>query len=136
MYFQSQKKVDPVTEVVSDSPSFDKLPILKSWPKDAGKFITFGLVATKHPETQVRNLGVYRMQILDSTHALMHWQKHKRGAHHSEISKEKGKKIEAAIIIGSEPATVFSAVAPVPEGLDKYLFAGITRKERHQNCKM
>ena len=65
----------PVTEVFSDSPSFDKLPILKTWSKDAGKFITFGLVATKHPETGIRNLGVYRMQIVDSTHAIMHWKK-------------------------------------------------------------
>ena len=133
--FPKLEKSGPVTEVVSDSPSFDKLPILKTWPKDAGKFITFGLIATKHPETQVRNLGVYRMQILDSTHALMHWQKHKRGAHHSEILKEKGKKTEAAIIIGAEPATVFSAVAPVPEGLDKYLFAGITRKQGIKTVK-
>ena len=125
----------PVTEVFSDSPSFDKLPILKTWPKDAGKFITFGLVATKHPETGIRNLGVYRMQIIDSTHAIMHWQKHKRGAHHHELKKEKGEKIEVAIIIGGDPATVFSGVAPVPEGLDKYLFAGITRKKGIKTVK-
>jgi len=129
------EKSGPVTEVVNDSPSFENIPILKTWPKDAGKFITFGLVATKHPETGVRNLGVYRIQILDNTHALMHWQKHKRGAHHHDIAKEKGKKIEVAIIIGGEPATVFSAVAPVPEGLDKYLFAGITRKKGIQTVK-
>lgn len=122
------QKSGPVTEIVEDKPSFDKIPILKTWPKDAGKFITFGLIATRHPETNVRNLGVYRMQIIDSTHALMHWQKHKRGAHHYDIKKNTGSKIEAAIIIGSDPATVFSAVAPVPEGLDKYVFAGITRK--------
>ena len=122
------QKSGPVTEVIEDTPSFDKIPILKTWPKDAGKFITFGLIATKHPETGVRNLGVYRMQIIDSTHALMHWQKHKRGAHHYDIKKDTGSKIEAAIIIGADPATVFSAVAPVPEGLDKYVFAGITRK--------
>ncbi|HXG07444.1 MAG TPA: UbiD family decarboxylase, partial [Nitrososphaera sp.] len=34
-----------------------------------------------------------------------------------------------AIVIGADPATVFSAVAPVPEGMDKYLFSGITRKK-------
>jgi len=122
------QKSGPVTEVIEDIPSFDKIPILKTWPKDAGRFITFGLIATKHPETGVRNLGVYRMQIIDSTHAFMHWQKHKRGAHHYDIKKDSGNKIEAAIIIGSDPATVFSAVAPVPEGLDKYIFSGITRK--------
>ena len=133
--FPKLEKSGPVTQVVSDAPSFNKIPILKTWPKDAGRFITFGLVATKHPETGVRNLGVYRMQIVDDTHALMHWQKHKRGAQHSEISKDKGEKIETAIIIGSEPATVFSAVAPVPEGLDKYLFAGITRKQGIKTVK-
>jgi len=133
--FPKQEKNGPVTEVFNDSPSFNNIPILKTWPNDAGKFITFGLVATKHPETGVRNLGVYRMQILDDTHALMHWQKHKRGAHHHDISKEKGKKTEVAVIIGGEPATVFSAVAPVPEGLDKYLFAGITRKQGIKTVK-
>jgi len=119
----------PVTEITSSTASFDDLPILKSWPDDAGRFITLGLVATSHPETKIRNLGVYRIQILDSTHALMHWQKHKRGAHHSDISKDKGEKIPTAIVIGGDPATIFSSIAPVPEGLDKYLFAGITRKK-------
>lgn len=122
------QKSGPVTEIFEDAPSFEKIPILKTWHKDAGRFITFGLVATRHPETDIRNLGVYRMQILDKTHALMHWQKHKRGAHHYDIKKDRGEKTEVAIVIGGDPATVFSAVAPVPEGLDKYLFAGITRK--------
>lgn len=133
--FPKLENSGPVTEITSNSASFDDMPILKSWPNDAGRFITLGLVATKHPETGVRNLGVYRMQILDSTHALMHWQKHKRGAHHGDISKERGEKIPTAIIIGSEPATVFSSIAPVPEGLDKYLFAGITRKKGIKTVK-
>ena len=122
-----------VLEIVNQKPSFDQIPIIKSWPKDAGKFITFGMVTTKHPETGVRNLGVYRIQILDSTHALMHWQKHKRGAEHHD--KNKSAKTEVAIIIGGEPATIFSAVAPVPEGPDKYLFAGTTRKKGIKTVK-
>ena len=125
----------PVTEITSSDASFDDLPILKSWPNDAGRFITLGLVATRHPETGVRNLGVYRMQIIDKTHAIMHWQKHKRGAHHGDISKDRGEKIPVAIIIGGEPATIFSSIAPVPEGLDKYLFAGITRKQGIKTVK-
>lgn len=133
--FPKLEKDGPVTEIVNKSPTFDNIPILKSWINDAGKFITFGLVATKHPETGVRNLGVYRIQIIDSTHALMHWQKHKRGAAHHDIAKENNNKIETAIVIGGEPATVFSAIAPVPEGLDKYLFAGITRKKGIKTVK-
>jgi 4-hydroxy-3-polyprenylbenzoate decarboxylase len=133
--FPKAETSGPVTEITSNKASFDDLPIIKSWPNDAGKFITLGLVATKHPETGVRNLGVYRIQIIDKTHALMHWQKHKRGAHHGDIAKEKGEKIPTAIIIGGEPATIFSSIAPVPEGLDKYLFAGITRKEGIKTVK-
>ena len=133
--FPKAETSGPVSEIISSNGSFDDLPILKSWPNDAGRFITLGLVATKHPETEVRNLGVYRMQIIDKTHALMHWQKHKRGAHHGDISKERGEKIPVAIIIGGDPATIFSSIAPVPEGLDKYLFAGITRKEGIKTVK-
>ena len=133
--FPKAETKGPVTEITSTDASFDDLPILKSWPNDAGRFITLGLVATKHPETGVRNLGVYRMQIIDKTHAIMHWQKHKRGAHHGDISKDRGEKIPVAIIIGGEPATIFSSIAPVPEGLDKYLFAGITRKEGIKTVK-
>ena len=130
----------PVKEVVLNDEKADltTLPILKSFNGDAGKFITFGLTVTKHPETGVSNLGVYRMQILNPRKAIMHWQIHKRGAQHLEIHKDKlpirdakdsgNREIEVAVVIGSDPATVFSAVAPVPEGMDKYLFSGIVRK--------
>jgi 4-hydroxy-3-polyprenylbenzoate decarboxylase len=126
------KHVDsgPVMEVVeTDKARFSSMPVLKSFPGDAGRFITFGLTVTKHPETEIRNFGVYRVQIIDDKHAIMHWQTHKRGAQHYKMLKEQGKKIEVAIVIGADPATVFSAVAPVPEGMDKYLFSGIARKK-------
>ena len=120
----------PVTEIVNTTEAnLNSLPVLKSFPQDAGKFITFGLTITKHPETGIRNIGVYRIQLINSKQAIMHWQTHKRGAQHYEISKEKNNKIETAIVIGSDPATIFSGVAPVPEGLDKFLFAGIVRKK-------
>jgi 4-hydroxy-3-polyprenylbenzoate decarboxylase len=120
----------PVAEVVeSDRASLNSLPALKSFSGDAGRFITFGLTLTKHPETEIRNLGVYRIQIIDDKRAIMHWQTHKRGAQHYKMLKEQNKKIEVAIIIGADPATIFSAVAPVPEGMDKFLFSGITRKK-------
>jgi 4-hydroxy-3-polyprenylbenzoate decarboxylase len=127
-YAPTSVESGPVTEIIqTDKANLNSLPILKSFPKDAGKFITFGLTLTKHPETQSRNIGVYRIQIVDDKKAIMHWQIHKRGAQHSEIMKEQNKLIEVAIIIGADPATVFSAVAPVPESLDKFFFSGITR---------
>ena len=123
-------KSGPVQDVTeTTAPSFSMLPVIKTWPKDAGRFITFGLILTKNPDTGVRNLGVYRMQLYDDRTAAMHWQIHKRGAMHFKRMAEQGKRIEAAVIIGADPATVYTGVAPVPEGLDKYLFAGIMRRK-------
>jgi 4-hydroxy-3-polyprenylbenzoate decarboxylase len=118
----------PVTQIIEkEEASLSRLPILKSFIGDAGRFITFGLTVTKHPQSGVRNLGVYRIQIIDEKKAIMHWQIHKRSAQHFEVMRAANKQIEVAIIIGADPATIFSAIAPVPEGLDKFLFSGITR---------
>ncbi|WP_148686921.1 menaquinone biosynthesis decarboxylase [Candidatus Nitrosocosmicus hydrocola] len=120
----------PVQEIFeTESASFNKFPILKSFVKDAGKFITFGMTVTRHPDTGIRNLGVYRLQILSDKQAIMHWQIHKRGAQHFDISKESKNPIPVAIVIGSDPGTIFSSIAPVPEGMDKFLFAGISRRK-------
>ena len=119
-----------ITEIIEmENANLNSLPILKSFPNDAGKFITFGLTITKHPETGIRNIGVYRIQIVNEKKAIMHWQTHKRGAQHYEIMKEYSKPIETAIVIGTDPSTIFSGIAPVPEGMDKFFFSGIVRKK-------
>src|SRR5208283_1751377 len=61
--------------------------------------------------------------------ALMHWQIHKRGSLHHKMNQERGVPTEVAVVIGADPATVYSAVAPVPEGLDKMVFSGIIRRK-------
>jgi 4-hydroxy-3-polyprenylbenzoate decarboxylase len=119
-----------VTEIIeTQNANLNSFPILKSFPDDAGKFITFGLTITKHPETGIRNIGVYRIQIVNDQKAIMHWQTHKRGAQHYELMKEYSKPIETAIVIGTDPSTIFSGIAPVPEGMDKFFFSGIVRKK-------
>src|SRR5687768_14866484 len=119
-----------VTEIIeTEKANLNSLPILKSFPNDAGKFITFGLTITKHPESGIRNIGVYRIQIVNDQKGIMHWQTHKRGAQHYELMKEYSKPIETAIVIGTDPSTIFSGVAPVPEGMDKFFFSGIVRKK-------
>ncbi len=120
----------PVQEIFeTENASFNRFPILRSFVKDAGRFITFGMTVTRHPDTGIRNLGVYRLQIINDKQAIMHWQIHKRGALHFNISKESKNPIPVAIVIGSDPGTIFSSIAPVPEGMDKFLFAGISRRK-------
>jgi 4-hydroxy-3-polyprenylbenzoate decarboxylase len=130
-YGPKQVESGPVNEVIltENEASLALLPITKSFPLDAGRFITFGITVTKNPETAIQNLGIYRLQVLGNKKAIMHWQVHKRGALHYQLNKDENKRTEVAIVIGADPATIFSAIAPVPEGMDKYFFAGITRKK-------
>ncbi|MDK2876110.1 MAG: 4-hydroxy-3-polyprenylbenzoate decarboxylase [Archaeoglobaceae archaeon] len=111
--------------------SLDKFPILKCWPKDAGKFITLPIVITKDPQTEELNAGVYRMQVFDGRTTGMHWQIHKHGAEHLRKCKELGKdRLEVAVAIGVDPAVLYSATAPLPEGISEFAFAGFLRGKR------
>ena len=105
------------------------LPILKCWPQDGGRFITFPCVHTKDPDTGERNLGMYRMQVYDDQTTGMHWQVHKVGARHGKRYYERGEKMPVAVTLGGDPAYTFSATAPLPDGLDEILFAGFLRKK-------
>jgi len=118
-------------EVIMDEPDLEKFPILKCWPGDAGKFITLPVVITKDPETGELNAGMYRMQVFDGKTTGMHWQIHKHGALHYRKLKEAGiDKLEVAVAIGVDPATLYASTAPLPEGLSEFMFAGFIRKER------
>jgi len=105
------------------------LPVLKCWPEDGGRFITMPLVFSKNPETGKRNCGMYRMQVYDETTTGMHWQIHKHGAHHfRNLRRGGGGRLDVAAAIGSDPATVFSAIMPLPEDLDEMMIAGFLRQ--------
>ncbi len=121
----------PCKEVVLKGEEADlfKFPILKCWPQDGGRFITLPLVFTKDPETGKRNVGMYRMQVYDKATTGMHWHVHKHGAAHCRKSEERNEPLEVAVALGGDPATIFSAAAPLPEGFDEMLFAGFLRKK-------
>ncbi len=120
----------PCQEVVleGEEASLERLPILKTWPLDGGRYITLPLVFTRDPLTGRRNLGMYRMQVFDARTTGMHWQVHKHGAEHFRRAKELGQRLEVAVALGADPATIFSAIAPLPEDFDELLFAGFLRK--------
>lgn len=113
-------------EVVPDDPSLLALPVLKCWPEDGGPYITLPLVISRDPIDGKRNVGVYRMQVYGPKEAAMHWQLHKGGAEHERRAKP-GERIPVAVAIGADPATVYAATAPLPPGIDEFLFAGFLR---------
>jgi 4-hydroxy-3-polyprenylbenzoate decarboxylase len=120
----------PCQEVLSegDEVDLDALPILTCWPRDGGPFITLPQVITRDPATSARNVGVYRMQKLDRRTTAMHWQIHKTGARHFRAAKELGlRRLDVAVALGGDPAMTYAATAPLPDGIDEWMFAGLLR---------
>jgi len=120
----------PCQEVIKhDGFSLFDYPVLQCWPEDAGRFITLPMVFSRNPDTGKRNCGCYRMQIYDDRTAGMHWQTHKQGAeHYRRMLAQSGKdRMDVAVAIGSDPATMYSAILPLPPDLDEMMIAGFLR---------
>ncbi len=117
-------------QVINMQPDLSKLPILKCWPHDGGRFLTLPIVHTKDPITGIRNVGMYRVQIFEKDLCAMHWHRHKTGARHFEKYKQTGKKMPVAVALGGDPVYTYSATAPLPENFDEYMLAGFLRKKR------
>lgn len=125
----------PSQEVVKLDGGLDELPVLTTWPEDGGPFITLPLVITRDPETGMRNIGTYRMQVYDRRTTGMHWQRHKGGAQHHRVAERMGKRLEVAVALGADPVMQYCATAPVPEGLDELMLAGVLSKRRVEMVK-
>jgi 4-hydroxy-3-polyprenylbenzoate decarboxylase len=121
----------PCQEVVlrNEAVNLDELPCLTTWPGDAGRYITLPMVITADPSRGVRNVGMYRIQLLDRNRLAMHWQRHKVGAAHWREMAGKGERMPVAIALGGDPASIYAASAPLPPTIDEFLFAGFLRRE-------
>jgi len=125
----------PCQEIVRRDGTLDDLPILKCWPEDGGRFITLPLVFTKDPETGMRNIGTYRMQVFDGRTTGMHWQRHKGGAQHYRVAERLGRRLDVAVALSPEPVLTYCATAPMPEGLDELILGGFLAKRRIEMVK-
>jgi 4-hydroxy-3-polyprenylbenzoate decarboxylase len=127
-----------------------RLPLIKCWPLDGepsevgydvspeeagtsagqGRYITFAGMHTIHTDDEhvakpsSHNIGMYRAQLIDETHLVMHWHVHHDGAAHWRSWKRKGKPMPIAICFGGEPVMPYAATAPLPPGISELLMAG------------
>lgn len=113
---------------LNDDIDLGKIPILQCWPNDAGRFITFPIVINRSVDKKIKNVGLYRMQVYDRKTTAMHWHIHKDGAHFFHEYKKQNKIMEVAVALGADPASCYSASAPLPYGIDEFLLAGFIRK--------
>jgi len=118
----------PAQEVVltGDEVDLGALPVQTCWPGDAAPFITLPAVITKDPRTGGRNVGMYRMQVLDGRTTAMHWQIHKDGR--ADYLMTDGR-MEVAVALGLDPITAYAASAPLPKHVDELMLAGFLRGE-------
>lgn len=121
----------PCQEVVRrDGFSLREFPVLHCWPQDGGPFITLPMVFSRNPASGKRNCGMYRMQVYDGCTTGMHWQTHKQGADHFRRMRERGEtRMDVAVAIGADPATMYSAILPLPPDLDEMMIAGFLRNK-------
>jgi 4-hydroxy-3-polyprenylbenzoate decarboxylase len=119
----------PCQEVATDAVNLDALPILRCWPGDGGRTITFPIVVTKDPETNEPHTGIYRLQQYGPDTLGFHAQLHRVGAANYRKWAARGERMPVAAVIGVDPATVLSGLAPVPEGISNWVFASFVRTE-------
>ena len=127
---RSRRGRGPCQEVVlrGEAARLSLLPVLKCWPEDGGRFVTLPMVHTLDPDTGVRNVGMYRMQVFDDRTTGMHWHVHKTGARHYAGYRRQGRRMPVAVALGGDPVYAYAATAPMPDNMDEYLLAGFLRR--------
>ena len=129
----------PCQELIfkDDEVDLTQLPIMHCWPGDVAPLVTWGLTITKGPHKERQNIGVYRLQLLGKNKLIMRWLSHRGGAlDFAEWQKSHpNENFPVSIAIGADPATILSAVTPVPDTLSEYAFAGLLRNSRTEVVK-
>ncbi|MFH1123316.1 MAG: UbiD family decarboxylase [Pseudomonadota bacterium] len=124
-------KSGPVKEVVKKGPEVDlqELPIVTHCSKDAGPYITAGLVICRDPDTGIRNVSINRMQVKgkDKLGIRMLAPQHLGVAY--DKCEKRGKNLKVAVAIGNHPFEMLSAATTVAYGVDEFSLSGALRKE-------
>ncbi len=120
-----------------DAVDLSRFPIQTCWPEDAGPLITWALVCTRGPHKERQNLGIYRQQVIGRNKVIMRWLAHRGGAldFRDWQQAHPGEPFPVAVALGADPATILSAVTPVPDSLSEYAFAGLLRGAKTELTK-
>lgn len=116
-------------EIEQSEIDLTKLPALKTWEKDAGRFVTMGQVYTTSLDGKNHNVGMYRLQIYDKNRLGMHWQIHKDGANFYNEYKKAGKKMPVSVAIGGDPLYIWCGQAPLPKNVFELFLYGFIRNK-------
>jgi UbiD family decarboxylase len=103
----------------------NRLPVPHWHPRDSGRYLgTWHINVTRDPESGERNVGVYRMQLLDSKHATVSTSPRSHLALHVAKAEKANQPLPMAVAIGVSEATMMAAAAATPQGVDEFGLAG------------
>lgn len=112
---------------VEEAPDLERMPHIKTWPRDGGRFFTFAPTLTQDPLSGRRNYGLYRLQVFGPAETGMHWQSMKGGRGHHYEAERLGQALPTAVVVGGDPLLMLAAILPLPENIDELAFAGFLR---------
>lgn len=130
----------PVPQIVSNGPCKEsvikkedvdlfKYPVLKWNPLDGGPYITLGVLISKHPETNDRNAGIYRLMVQRKDQLGVNILPRKHIAVHYNKAEANDEPLEVAVAIGLDPAIILAGATRLKLGEDELAFAGALRNE-------
>jgi UbiD family decarboxylase len=107
-----------------------KLPV-PTWTvgEDPAPFFTSPYVITKDPETGVRNVGTYRMQVKGPNKTGFSMGRAQDAALHVRRNDERNQPTPVAVVVGADPSIGFVSVSKISESLDEFAVAGGLRGE-------
>ena len=128
------RRTGPVAERIDDDVRLDRLPVLTTWSQDGGPFVTLPLVYTRHPDSGIPNLGMYRLHVHDRRTTGMHWQIGKGGGFHYAVAEARDEPLPVTVFLGGPPALILSAIAPLPENVPELMLASLIAGDRLPTC--
>ena len=92
--------------------------------QDPDPFQTSALVISRDPETGVRNVGTYRVQMKGPRRTGLMINPPRNMNQHIHKNEAAGRDTEVAIVIGADPVVGLTGVTPFPYGQDELALAG------------
>ncbi|MEM4383372.1 MAG: UbiD family decarboxylase [Candidatus Caldarchaeum sp.] len=118
------KKVDtgPVKDRVltGDDVNLEALPRIVHCEKDAGPYITAGVMVTRDAQSGAYDLGIFRMQFKGRNKIGVLFGDYSKAARVIRMNETENKPTECAVFIGHHPACILASQTKVPYGIDEY----------------
>ena len=114
----------PCQESVQYVAKLSSIPAMKFRQQDGGFFFTLPHVYTLNPLTGTCSVGLYRMQVIDDTTAVLHCPAYSPASKHLADCTHR---LPVVVCLGGDPVYSCLGGAPLPETVDPFRLAGFLR---------